>query len=97
LKSSIRAALLYAGSSTTIIGNPIGEVLDALGAALGRPISFVGGGKERGGGGPHAATSGLPEPFIPLFGDQMPELPQEAVENATRVMRAHVDSIKSLL
>jgi Peptidase family S64 len=35
-------ALLYAGSSTTTIGNPIGQVLTQVGAALGRPVSFVG-------------------------------------------------------
>lgn len=35
-------ALLYAGSSTTTIGNPAGEVLTQLTAALGRTVSFVG-------------------------------------------------------
>jgi hypothetical protein len=35
-------ALLYAGSSSTTIGNPIGEVLSDVGAALGSPVSFVG-------------------------------------------------------
>ncbi len=35
-------ALLFAGSSTTTIGNPIGEVLAQVGSALGRTISFVG-------------------------------------------------------
>ncbi len=33
-------ALLYAGSSTSTIGNPIGEVLTKVGGALGRPVSF---------------------------------------------------------
>ncbi|HXG94905.1 MAG TPA: hypothetical protein VNN73_21375 [Blastocatellia bacterium] len=36
-------ALLFAGSSTTTIGNPIGEVLSKLGGRLGRSVSFVGG------------------------------------------------------
>ena len=36
-------ALLYAGSSSTTIGNPIGEVLSKVGAALGSSVSFVGG------------------------------------------------------
>jgi hypothetical protein len=36
-------ALLYAGSSSTTIGNPIGEVLSKLDAALGTTVSFVGG------------------------------------------------------
>jgi hypothetical protein len=35
-------ALLYAGSSTTTIGNPIGEVLTRVGTSLGKPVSFVG-------------------------------------------------------
>jgi hypothetical protein len=35
-------ALLYAGSSTTTVGNPIGEVLNQLSASLGTPVSFVG-------------------------------------------------------
>jgi hypothetical protein len=44
-------ALLYAGSSTTTIGNPIGEVLDKLAAALpgDDEIRFVG---KKGGGRP---------------------------------------------
>lgn len=36
-------ALLFAGSSTSTIGNPAGVVLTRLSAALGRPVSFVGG------------------------------------------------------
>lgn len=42
--------LLYAGSSTTTIANPIGEVLDGIGAALGNTISLAGsrGGRPRG-------------------------------------------------
>jgi hypothetical protein len=35
-------ALLFAGSSTTTIGNPAGEVLIKIGAALGRSVNFVG-------------------------------------------------------
>ena len=35
-------ALLFAGSSTSTIGNPIGEVLTKVGQALGRSVSFVG-------------------------------------------------------
>jgi hypothetical protein len=36
-------ALLFAGSSTTTIGNPISEVATKLGAQLGTTVSFVGG------------------------------------------------------
>jgi hypothetical protein len=35
-------ALLFAGSSTTTIGNPIGEVLTKVSAALGRTVSVAG-------------------------------------------------------
>ena len=35
-------ALLYAGSSSSTIGNPIGEVLTKLSTALGSSVSFVG-------------------------------------------------------
>jgi hypothetical protein len=37
-------ALLFAGSSTTTIGNPIGQVLTQVSNALGRTVSFVGSG-----------------------------------------------------
>jgi hypothetical protein len=36
-------ALLFAGSSTSTIGNPIGTVLNRVGTALGSTVSFVGG------------------------------------------------------
>jgi hypothetical protein len=35
-------ALLFAGSSATTIGNPVGQVLTQVGNALGRTVSFVG-------------------------------------------------------
>ena len=35
-------ALLFAGSSSSTIGNPIGEVVTKLGTALGASVSFVG-------------------------------------------------------
>jgi hypothetical protein len=36
-------ALLFAGSSSATIGNPVGAVLTALSNSLGSPVSFVGG------------------------------------------------------
>jgi hypothetical protein len=36
-------ALLFAGSNTATIGNPIGQVLTRLSSSLGRTVSFVGG------------------------------------------------------
>ena len=35
-------ALLFAGSSTTTIGNPIGQVLSHVSSSLGKQVSFVG-------------------------------------------------------
>ena len=40
-------ALLFAGSSSTTIANPIGEVLTKLGTALDKSVSFGGGGGTR--------------------------------------------------
>lgn len=76
-------ALLYAGSSTTTIGNPAGEVLEKLGAALGSPVSFVGGGKKGGGGGG-------PRNRGPL------ELPAEAVEQAGAALRQHRGNLMAI-
>jgi hypothetical protein len=36
-------ALLFAGSSSSTIGNPVGDVLNRLSTSLGSPVSFVGG------------------------------------------------------
>src|SRR5207245_7349527 len=35
-------ALLFAGSSTTTVGNPIGQVLSHVSSSLGKQVSFVG-------------------------------------------------------
>src|SRR5215217_1307930 len=80
-------ALLYAGSSTSTIGNPIGEVLTKLGAALGRTFSFGGGG-----GGAAPTTKGGQregrQPFIPGLGIEslMPQLPEQAADRASAVL-----------
>ena len=80
-------ALLFAGSSTTTIGNPIGEVLTKLGNALGRTFSF-------GGGGGAAPTSqggqaGGRQPFIPGLEKVMPLLPQQAADRVSAVLENH--------
>ena len=81
-------ALLYAGSSSTTIGNPIGEVLTKLGNALGRSLSF-GSGSGGGGGGrnPNAASDVVP--FIRGRGEQMRELPSQAAARASAVLELH--------
>jgi hypothetical protein len=72
-------ALLFAGSSTTTIGNPISSVLSALSAKLGRTISFV--------GGTCTASVAAFEPKLSALGGQV-ELSAQAVEHATGVMRS---------
>src|SRR5829696_5047175 len=83
-------ALLYAGSSTTTIGNPIGEVLTKLGAALGRTFSFGNGGGGGGGGNnPRGNQAGGQQPFIPGLERLMPQLPQQATDRASAVLEVH--------
>jgi len=81
-------ALLYAGSSTTTIGNPIGEVLTKLGAALGRTFSFGGGGGGGGGGGRPRGPKGDREPFIPGIENLM-SIPSQASDRALAVLEVH--------
>jgi hypothetical protein len=84
-------ALLYAGSSSSTIGNPINEVLTRLSTALGRSLSFVGSG-----GGNFVETfdtsSGV-QPFFPAQVAQMPELPEQAAEQAGQVLDLHRDAL----
>src|ERR1043165_4064837 len=77
-------ALLFAGSSTTTIGNPIGEVLTKVGNALGSAVSFNGtsGGNQP----PRGRQAGEREPFIPGLEGLMPQLPQQAAERALAVL-----------
>src|SRR5215212_2453457 len=81
-------ALLFAGSSTTTIGNPIGEVLTKLGTALGGTFTFGGGG---GGAGPtpKGHQAGGQQPFIPGLDRLMPQLPQQATDRASAVLEIH--------
>ena len=81
-------ALLYAGSSSTTIGNPIGEVLSKLSARLGSSLSIVGSG---GGGGNKLSSldTGETVPFIRGGGRQMRELPTQAAARANAVLERH--------
>ena len=82
--------LLFAGSSTTTIANPIGEVLTKLSAALGGSFSFGGGG---GGGGGNLNSRGNQrdgrQPFIPGVENLVPILPQQASDRALAVLENH--------
>ncbi len=80
-------ALLFAGSSTSTIGNPIGEVLTKLSNALGSAVSFSG----SGGGNPNPRGHQADErqPFIPGLEAVMPQLPQQAADRALAVLEVH--------
>jgi Peptidase family S64 len=79
-------ALLFAGSSTTTIGNPIGEVLTKLGNALGSAVSFSG---SAGGPNPKGHQASDRQPFIPGLEALMPQLPQQAADRALAVLELH--------
>lgn len=64
-------ALLFAGSSSTTIGNPISDVLNAL-SGVGYPVSFVG--------------MNCTGPSSPQSGPQSFQLPQQALDHAGRVL-----------
>jgi len=79
-------ALLFAGSSSTTIGNPIGEVLTKLSNVLGRTVGFGGGGAAPI-TGPSFGQSAQ-EPFIPGLGAQR-TLPRQAADHASAVLEQH--------
>jgi len=87
-------ALLFAGSSSSTIANPIGEVLTRVGAVLGRTVSFGAGGGGGGGGStstssPRGREAGERQPFIPGLEGLMPLLPQQALDRASAVLEIH--------
>ena len=74
-------ALLFAGSSSTTIGNPIGEVVTKLGGVLGTSVSFVG-----------STCTGSP---MEEFGAQPMQLPQQALDHASRVLEQNRHDLMS--
>ena len=80
-------ALLFAGSSTSTIGNPAGQVLQRLGTAIGRSLSFVGSG---GGNSPTTQKGKIAqlemEPVVRGFGGIMPQLPPQAADRASAAL-----------
>ena len=75
-------ALLFAGSSSTTIGNPIGEVLGKLGGGL----SFVGG---------TCSASTAAVPTIDQSGMQSFDLPEQALEHAGKVLEQNRHDLMS--
>jgi hypothetical protein len=68
--------LLYAGSSSTTIANPIGEVLTKVGTALGNSVSFVGGTCTSSAATTQSGAEGL-------------QLSEQAVDHAGKVLEQH--------
>jgi hypothetical protein len=71
-------ALLFAGSNTSTIGNPIGEVISQAGIALGTAITFV---------GQTCGTATATQPQVDSRSGQVPGISDLAVANATMAMR----------
>ena len=81
-------ALLFAGSSSTTIGNPIGEVLTDVGAALGHSVSFVNGGH-----GKPTASSVTSQTSGSTTSASSSRIPQQAMEHAARVLEQNRQSL----
>jgi hypothetical protein len=77
--------LLYAGSSTSTIANPAAEVLTRLTASLGSAVSFVGG----------TCAASASSVRTSNDGAILPNIPQDVIDRATRVMEARVDDLMS--
>ncbi len=84
--------LLFAGSSSATIANPIGLVLTRLGAAMGRTFSFGGGGGNSPSpqGGNQGQGQGLGrQPFVPGAESLLLQLPPQAADRALAVLESH--------
>jgi hypothetical protein len=68
-------ALLYAGSSSTTIANPINEVITKVGTVLGHTVGFVGNNTTSPTGASNTSST-----------DQVSQLPQPAVTHAKKVL-----------
>jgi hypothetical protein len=78
-------ALLFAGSSSATIGNPIGQVLSRVGTSLGRPVSFVG----------TTCTAAAAGFSISEEGDIMQELAPATADAVSRVIAKHEGDLMS--
>jgi hypothetical protein len=82
-------ALLFAGSSSSTIGNPIGTVLTRVSSALGRTVSFVG---TAGGTSAQSASLGY---SISSEGVFMQHLPEVAADVARAALARHEAALMS--
>ena len=79
-------ALLFAGSSTSTIGNPASLVLTRLSTVLGRTLTFVGSGTAS----PITQNGNSEvEPFVRGFGGAMPQLPEQASARALAALETN--------
>lgn len=81
--------LLFAGSSSVTIANPIGEVLTRLGTAMGRTFSFGGGGSSSSSSTSSSNQGQGKKPFIPGIERIVPILPQQSSDRALSVLEVH--------
>ena len=79
--------LLFAGSSSTTIANPIGEVLTRLNSLTGQTFSFGGGGNGNGPKRPNDQSE--IQPYLPGVRDLMQQLPPQAVDRVSAVLEVH--------
>jgi hypothetical protein len=77
-------ALLFAGSSSTTIGNPVSDVLFNLGVALGGPVTFVG----------SACATSVPDQPV-SDGAQPGEPSSQSVERAMKAMKTREKDLMS--
>jgi hypothetical protein len=87
-------ALLFAGSSSATIANPIGEVLSKVGASLGKSVSFV--------GDTCSTTTALQSLYsgaaaLATSSGALGVGPsQAAIEHATAIMQQHVETLMAV-
>jgi hypothetical protein len=77
-------ALLFAGSSSTTIGNPVGDVLAQVSSSLGKAVSFVGANNPGNVSCPAGAASGPGRRGAP---------PQSGLDRAAAAKEAHVQEL----
>jgi len=76
-------ALLYAGNSSTTVGNPIGEVLNKMSSRLGKTLHFVGG-----------TCSASPGTLVST-GTQLQSPSAKGIERASDVKNRHENDLMS--
>jgi hypothetical protein len=93
--------LLFAGSSSSTLANPIGEVLSKVGSSLGQSVRFVGGTCTSTVSEPSSTVAqqssgqGLEPPQQAM--DQAKGLPQQAIDHARKIPQQAIDHAGRML